>query len=58
MDLHQISENIIERIKFVRDSAEEQHLLDTEWYLDFLDTLNALSLDQDRQESPNPASLS
>lgn len=28
--------------------VEEKHMLDEQWYLNFLDNLNKLSIDQDR----------
>ena len=42
---------IIEDIKKCRNLAEELNILDTQGYLNFLDTLNELSLDQDRPDT-------
>lgn len=41
-------ETVINQIQNIRDYAEEHNLLDSQEYLDFLDTLNQLSIDQDR----------
>lgn len=42
--------SIINNITTLRKKAEELKLLDSQIYLDFLDELNNLSLDQDRKE--------
>lgn len=44
-------DRIIKEIEDIRNFAEKNNLLDTQEYLDFLDTLNELSLDQDRPDT-------
>lgn len=39
---------VIELIKEIRQWAEENNQLDEQWYLNFLDDINKLSIDQDR----------
>ena len=48
--LEMASEKIIKPIERIRKFAEGHNLLDTQEYLDFLDTLNKLSIDQDRSD--------
>lgn len=43
--------NVIQEIERIRKEAEENNLLDTQEYLDFLDKLNWLSTDQDRPDT-------
>lgn len=43
------AERTLVYIKFLRDKFEEKGLLDSQNYLNFLDELNKLSIDQDRQ---------
>lgn len=38
----------IRDIKKIRQYAEKANYLDEQWYLDYLDELNKLSIDQDR----------
>ena len=40
---------MIEDIKNIRDITEKYNSLDNQDYLNFLDTLNELSIDQDRK---------
>lgn len=47
--IKQLGESAIYIIKTVRDFAEMYDLLDSQAYLDFLDELNELSIDQDRK---------
>ena len=42
---------IIRNIKECRDLAEKLNMLDSQEYLDFLDTINELSIDQDRPDT-------
>ena len=42
---------IITDIKYCRDLTEELDMLDSQEYLSFLDTLNRLSIDQDRPDT-------
>ena len=39
---------ILDKIKFIRSKAVELNLLDSQDYINFLDELNELSIDQDR----------
>lgn len=41
-------ERIIEEIKEIRNYAIVTHQLDEQWFLDFLDDINKLSIDPDR----------
>lgn len=43
--------NSINDILAIRKMAEENNLLDSQEYISFLDTLNQLSIDQDRPDS-------
>ena len=43
-----VGEGIIKQIENIREYATEYNQLDEQWYLDFLDKLNELSIDQDR----------
>lgn len=51
--MHKIIEKLIKRcikgslkdIKKIRHYCEEYHFLDEQWYLDYLDELNKLSID-------------
>lgn len=47
--LHTLYKSTISNIELIRDMAEQFKMLDSQEYLNFLDTLNALSLDQDRK---------
>lgn len=47
--IKQLGNSAITIIKAVRDFAEVYNLLDSQTYLDFLDELNKLSIDQDRK---------
>lgn len=40
----------LNEIRFLRNQAEKLNLLDSQDYLDFLDNLNSLSIDQDRKQ--------
>ena len=42
------AKNIIKDIETLRESVIELKLLDEQWFLDFQDKLNELSLDPDR----------
>lgn len=42
---------VIKGIEYIRDYAENNNLLDSQEYLSFLDTLNKLSIDQDRPDT-------
>lgn len=43
------AENIIKDIETLRESVIQLELLDEQWFLDFQDKLNELSLDPDRK---------
>ena len=43
------AKNIIEDIRKLRESVIELKLLDEQWFLNFQDELNELSLDPDRE---------
>jgi alpha-galactosidase len=43
------AKNIIEDIKKLRESVIELELLDEQWFLNFQDELNKLSIDPDRE---------
>ena len=43
------AKNIIEDIKKLRESVIQLELLDEQWFLDFQDELNKLSIDPDRE---------
>lgn len=43
------AKNIIKDIEILRESVIELELLDEQWFLDFQDKLNELSLDPDRK---------
>lgn len=47
--LHALYKNTISTIELIRDMSETYGMLDSQEYLNFLDKLNSLSLDQDRQ---------
>lgn len=48
---NRLYKTIIDNILFIRDKTKELNLLDSQDYLNFLDTLNKLSIDQDRDDS-------
>ena len=47
--IRQLGNSVISMILIIRDFAEHNNLLDSQSYLNFLDKLNELSLDQDRK---------
>lgn len=46
--LAELAKDVLLTIKNIRDTAEQAGLLDKQWYLNWLDALNILSIDQDR----------
>lgn len=46
--LAELAKDTLLTIKNIRDAAEQAGLLDKQWYLNWLDALNMLSIDQDR----------
>ena len=46
--LAELAKDVLLTIKNIRDAAEKTGLLDRQWYLNWLDALNILSIDQDR----------
>lgn len=42
---------LIKEVEFIREQSEKLNLLDSQEYLNFLDSLNKLSIDQDRDDS-------
>lgn len=47
--VRQLGNSVISMILTIRDFAEMYDLLDSQAYLDFLDEINELSIDQDRK---------
>lgn len=47
--LHALYKNTISNIELIRNMSETFNMLDSQEYLNFLDKLNELSLDQDRK---------
>ena len=43
------AKNIINDIKILQESVKQLELLDEQWFLNFQDELNKLSLDPDRE---------
>lgn len=43
------AKNIINDIKILQESVKQLELLDEQWFLNFQDELNELSLDPDRE---------
>ena len=46
--LAELAKDVLLTIKNIRNAAEQAGLLDRQWYLNWLDALNILSIDQDR----------
>lgn len=47
-DIQKVSEEVVDAIKFVRKTSKDNNWIDEQWFLDWLDEINTLSIDPDR----------
>ena len=47
-DIQKVSEEVVDAIKFVRKASIDNNWIDEQWFLDWLDEINTLSIDPDR----------